>query len=306
MLLSISSSSRGRAAAVLPAVAATAALTFGLYALLIALWAPDVRSGQDQESNNAIAVERFLYGPLPVAVIVGSSQAQRIPSSALGPETLNMALAGHGPLDGLAIIARSGRLPRRIYIEMNNVGHTTDAAFVDSFLAEPGYTAKRVVAALRTTYQPSNLVVSELRRAARGRDDVYYPHAADRETHDVLIAQQQRLLAVPPDLAPIEHNLAETKRLAGILAARGAELVLFEMPIEPLLEQTPAIVAVRRALHAAFISGDACWNDDAAPRGLPSTDGNHLGSDDAAVFWAGLSKTECGRAPVASGQAPPN
>jgi hypothetical protein len=165
---------------VLRNIATAAIVALGLYATFIGLWPPDVRSGQDQESDVAITVERFLYdGPVPYAAIIGSSQAARIPMSALGAGVANLALAGESPLVGLEIIARSGRIPRRLYLEMNNIGDMPDAAFIDAIFAEPRYTLKRFVKALRTTYQPANVVVSLLRRAARGRDEVYYPKVAD-------------------------------------------------------------------------------------------------------------------------------
>jgi len=42
-------------------IAISAVVVFGLYAALVEIWPPDVRVGQDQEADNAIAVERFLY-----------------------------------------------------------------------------------------------------------------------------------------------------------------------------------------------------------------------------------------------------
>ncbi len=285
------------------AIAVAAIIVSGLYISLIALWAPDVRFGQDQGSDNAIAIERFLYGKPPQAAIVGSSQAERFPAGALGPDIANLALAGRSPLVGLAIIARSGQVPRRIYVEINHIDQPVDPALVDGVFAEPGYTLKRLVPALRTAYQPVNLVVSLLRRATRGRDEVYYAHIVDAPLHETLIARQRRLLAQPPDPALLQANLAELDRLATGLGGRGAEMVFFEMPIDPALETAPAIVAVRQAVRAAFPPEKSCWNEDVAPAGLPSTDGIHLDSDTASMFWAHLAATDCRRKPL-SAEAP--
>lgn len=301
MRSSISNSRSDRA--ILRVIALAALLATTLYALLIAVWAPNVRSGQDQGSDNAIAIERFLYGKPPLAAIVGSSQAERFPADALGPDIANLALAGQNPLVGLSIIARSGQIPRRIYVEINHLDQPIDTALVDSVFAEPGYTIKRFVSALRTGYQPVNLAVSLLRRATRGRDDVYYAHLVDPPLHDTLIARQRLLLAQPPDPALLQANLAELDRLAAALNGHGAQLVLFEMPIDPALEAAPAVVAVRQAVHMAFPGDKACWNEDAAPAGLSSTDGIHLDSDTTAAFWAHLAATDCRRTPPST-QAP--
>ena len=275
---------------------AAAVLSFVLYAALIALWSPDIRAGQDQASDIAIAVEHFLYdGTVSAAALVGSSQAARIPTSALGADIANLALAGKNPLVGLDIIARSGQLPHRIYVELNKIAEPTDAALVDAVFAEPGYTLKRNVKALRTTYQPVNVLIALLRRTARGRDELYYPPVIDPPLHATLVARQQRLLAAPPDSAALQDNLAELKRLAGLLAAQGTELVFFEMPIDPALEQASEVVAVREAAVAAFPPAANCWYDAKAPAGLPATDGIHLDSDTAAAFWTGLAKTACPR-----------
>jgi hypothetical protein len=280
---------------VLRNIATAAIVVLGFYATLIALWSPDIRSGQDQESDVAMAVERFLYdGPVPYAAIIGSSQSARIPMNAFGG-VANLALAGESPLVGLEIIARSGRIPRRLYIEMNNIGDMPDAAFIEAIFAEPRYTLKRFVKALRTAYKPANVVISLLRRAARGRDEVYYPKVADEPLHNALLAHRQGLLAEAPNAAVLERNLAEVKRFSAEFATRATELVFFEMPIDPALEQSPAVVAVRRAAHAALPRGAACWNEDKAPSGLAATDGTHLDSDTAASFWAELARTACRR-----------
>ena len=178
---------------------------------------------------------------------------------------------------------------------MNNIGQAPDTAFIDGIFAEPRYTLKRFVKALRTAYQPANVVISLLRRAARGRDEVYYPKVADEPLHNALLAHQQGLLAEAPDAAVLERNLAEINRFSAEFATGATELVFFEMPIDPALEQSPAVVAVRRAAHAAFPRGAACWNDERAPAGLAATDGIHLDSNTAAGFWAKLAKTACRR-----------
>jgi hypothetical protein len=293
------SNSRGDTA-ILRAIALAAVIVTTLYALLIAVWAPDVRSGQDQGSDNAIAIEHFLHGRPPVAAIVGSSQTERFPAGALRPDIANLALAGQNPLVGLSIIARSEHVPRRIYVEINHVDQPVDTALVDGVFAEPGYTLKRFVAALRTGYQPVNLAVSLLRRVTRGRDEAHYAYLVDPPLHDILIARQGRMLTQPPDPALLQANLAGISRLAAELGARGAELIFFEMPIDPELEATPAVVALRRTVRTAFPSGKACWDEDAAPAGLPSTDGIHLDSDTAAGFWARLAATDCGHGPVSA------
>jgi hypothetical protein len=278
----------------LATVAVTAALSFALYAALIALWSPDIRAGQDQESDIAITVEHFLYGgAVPATAILGSSQAARIPASALGPDTANLALAGKNPLIGIAIIARSGRVPRRLYVETNKLAEPVDTAFVEAAFAEPGYILKRYVKALRTTYQPANVLIALLRRAARGRDDLFYPALADPPLHETLLARQQRLLAAPPDSVVLQQNLAALQRFAVQLAAQGVELVFFEMPIDPALEQTRDVIAVRQAVQAAFPPDRTCWNDPAAPKGAFAMDGIHLDSEAAAGFWTGLAKTIC-------------
>jgi hypothetical protein len=275
-------------------IAISAVIAFGLYAALIEIWSPDVHAGQDQEADNAIAIERFLYEKQAFeTAIVGSSQAQHIPAAALGPGVANLALAAESPLVGLTIIARSGRVPRRIYVETNQIAGPVDTGLISGFFTEPGHTLKRFVKALRTTYQPANLLVSLVRRATRGRDELYYPKLADPSLHDILIARELELLNIPPNAALLERNLVEMKRLVALLASKGSEIVFFEMPIEPQFEQTSGVIAVREAVRAAFPPGRACWSDNSPPTGLPTTDGVHIDSDGAARFGQSLLQTVC-------------
>jgi hypothetical protein len=301
MPLSISNSRIAGGARGLRSIAAATVVSVGLYAGLIALWQPTIGAGQDQESDVAIAVERFLYADaVPDAAIVGSSQAWRIPTRALGPRVVNLALAAHNAITGLEIIARSGRVPRRIYVETNMIGRVRNDGFVDGVFAEPGFTLKRYVAALRTTYQPANVAISLLRRAVRGRDEVDYPRVQDRALHDTLIAGGEQIMTQPPDPRGLANDVAKLERLAGVLSSAGAELVFFEMPIEPRLEETNAVVAVRAAVHAAFPADRACWNQDTPPLGLVSSDGTHLDSETAAQFWTTVAATTCHRPAVAA------
>jgi len=295
MPLSISSSSAagGNAIGTLGSIAAAATVALALYAVLIECWAPPVRAGQDQQSDNLIAIEHFLYDAPPSAVIVGSSMADRIPLGTLGPGVDSLALAGQSPLVGLEMIARCGGTPQRIYVEINNLAAPPDMALVDGVFAEPGYALKRYIKALRHAYQPVNLAISLLRRAARGRDEVYYPRIADAALHETLVAREQARLDEVPNAALLARNLAAMSRLTGRLVERGAEVVLFEMPIDPQLETTPAVTALRRAVHAALPFDRNCWNSSAAPVGLPSTDGIHLDSESAAGFGADLARTVC-------------
>jgi hypothetical protein len=281
------------AAGSLWSIATAAVGAFALYAVLIECWAPAVRAGQDQQSDNLIGIEHFLYDAPPSAVLVGSSMADRIPMATLGPDVGSLALAGESPLVGLDIIMRGGRTPGRIYVETNNIAGPPDEALVDGVFAEPGYTLKRYVKALRQAYQPVNLAISLLRRAVRGRDEVYYPRIADASLHETLVMREQSQLGEAPDAELLARNLAAMKRLISLLSKRGAEIVLFEMPIDPQLESAPAVTAVRQAVSAAFPFDRNCWNSEAAPTGLPSTDGIHLDSNAAAGFGAGLVQTVC-------------
>jgi hypothetical protein len=290
---SISSSSPASAIGSLGSIAAAAIAASGLYAVLIECWAPPVRAGQDQQSDNLIAIEHFLYDAPPSAVLVGSSMADRIPLAALGPDVGSLALAGQSPLVGLEIIARSGRTPGRIYVETNNIAGPPDRTLVDSVFAEPGYALKRYVKALRQAYQPVNLAISLLRRAARGRDEVYYPRIEAASLHKTLVTREQAKLDKAPNLGFLAQNLAAMKRLTGLLGGRGAEIVFFEMPIDPQLETAAAVTAVRQAVHAVFPFDGTCWNSEAAPAGLPSTDGIHLDSDAAGSFGASLAQAVC-------------
>jgi len=97
---------------------------------------------------------------------------------------------------------------------------------------------------------------------------------------------------MPPDAALLERNLGEMKRLVDLLTAQGAAFVFFEMPIEPRFEQAAGVVAVRKAMHAAFPDDRACWYGS-TPTGLPTTDGVHIDSEEAARFGQSLVQTVC-------------
>jgi hypothetical protein len=250
------------------------------YAGLLQAWRPRLTLAPSTALTNRLFVENYAYGKPAPNVLVGSSMSQRISSASLGPAFTNLALSGGSALTGLAILADSPAQPRRVFIEINRSADGADEKLLHATFDEPGFTARRHIAALRKSYQPLSLVYGLLRGRNREQQESDL-NAAQRRG---LIATTRAQLAVPVPAGMLAARMEELKTLVAKVRARGIEPVFYEMPIEPGLEDSVQMRQVRNAVHAAFPA--ACWLTLDPPGGAHTNDGLHLQLKDAAAVGA--------------------
>jgi len=79
---------------------------------------------QSQWQNNQLFVEKFFRAKkTPEVIFVGSSLVLRLGGDY--PCAYNLALAGDSVLTGLSILAKSGRVPRKVFVEINGLVSTS-------------------------------------------------------------------------------------------------------------------------------------------------------------------------------------
>jgi hypothetical protein len=87
-----------------------------------------------------------------------------------------------------------------------------------------------------------------------------------------------------PDPEFLDAQIDELIAHIGRLEARGVRCVLMEVPEEPVVMRSPFRTQVRRRLHERLPAGRYTWLPDVRWEDYSTTDGTHLGPDDARRF----------------------
>jgi hypothetical protein len=91
-------------------------------------------SATTTRDGTLIILSRYLRGPVPDIVLVGSSITFRLKEEYFATRGLrNLALAGGSPVTGLEIVANQPRLPGVILVEANVLARPTDATLVERY-----------------------------------------------------------------------------------------------------------------------------------------------------------------------------
>lgn len=245
------------------------------YALFIRFLKPaDLNTVQHQASGNRISAEQYVFGPdePDATVIVGSSLSFRIALDSLPPHTSNLGFGGLTVYDGLELVRRSGKHPKRVVVETNMIFKAPDRGFLDA-LFQPGlYELRKAVPMLREENQPSGVLMGYIKRGMKEGDASAASQADSMEVSENLFNTNRGIFAqVPPDSVQMRYlNTLEAEVTA--LEGTGIEVVFLEVPISAELMASPLARRAREAVRErfprhVFLLNDAIWR---------TADGLHL------------------------------
>jgi hypothetical protein len=263
---------KGRVSRILAWAAAMAAGWIGL----IQLWSPVITLPQNQFVGNVTEAERFLYGDEPLsAIVVGSSMVESIDSLTNGRLQV-LGMNGMSAREALVILLRSGRIPKRVAVELNGLTAPPNDAFTERVFNPFWMPLRRKVLALRTEYQPASVIMS-LAKGAFGRGDSRGGGAAGGggAVADIRLAQLRDLYQQPPDMARLRASLASVRDSVAALERAGANVIYFEYPVPPALAETP-FHAARRAASAEILGEKATAAVRFTDEDFTTKDGIHL------------------------------
>ena len=221
-----------------------------------------------------IAVNRYLSGPTPDVVLLGSSLTARIKEEHFAIlRVRNLGIAGGSPLTGLRIILLNPQsLPKTILIETNLLSNVADEALIRKF-----------------STSGRDFFFSPVRMAVAAYEN--WRHMAADRTHSS--AYVHRLLQGPPQeynsqvyldrvaqgygqdaTAALQNNVDQLAQLVSSARALGARVLLLELPYAEQLDQTRIVQDTRRIvsrrfggpnewLHLRIAQSDLRWPDGA-------------------------------------------
>lgn len=270
-------------------------LTFAVLTLAYAAfvkWVPiGYDTGQHLQGSNRIKAEGYLYGEgeAPHDVIVGSSLAFRMVADSLGPGTYNLAVGGLSLQEGLDIIARSKRWPKRVFIETNILFRKYDEGFVKAVTDPVMFAARTHAPMLRERNQPSGLLFGWVKEKAKQElgteEDLSAPLDGNTEvTGKFMLDEQLMLYKKIPGGDTTALHLDRLAASVAELEAHGVEVAFFEMPLDTRLMEMPLAEVSRALIQHRFPKHP--YLQPAPEDRYITTDGLHLRKE-SARRWSG-------------------
>jgi hypothetical protein len=139
-------------------------LAYNAYVMIVS---PSVENNFDSGTENRIIAERFIYSPMPEAVMVGSSLG-RVLTRFLPQNVYDMSFSGGSPLTGAEIVLQSNRIPRFVVIETNVMERSLNDALVADLLEPPMYEIRTFLPGFRKEFRPTNILLTYIGEADRG------------------------------------------------------------------------------------------------------------------------------------------
>ncbi|UEG49466.1 hypothetical protein LK994_12565 [Ferruginibacter lapsinanis] len=262
--------------------------------------------GQHQWQDNTIKAQDYLYAnEVPDNIIIGSSLSCRIESELLPENFYNLSLGGQSVFDGLEILTHQQIFPKRVFVEMNMVKRAGDPSFGKSLFNPILFFLRKEVVPMREKDQPAvyalhssitflgekiydpftrRLVNPMLNKLNFSKKEDNNASVATDNFYDDLIKKQKTEFDMPFNEVAINDRFKELKAKIALLKKQGTEIVFFEMPLHPELENTIQMKEIRKLFLQNFPADSFVYLDKPVYADYTTTDGLHLGGDNAKKF----------------------
>jgi hypothetical protein len=176
------------------------------------------------ESNlqaNLIRITRYLNGPTPDAVLVGSSIAGRLLPECFreaGVNVANLGLDGSRPLFAFEVLERRSELPRRIVVDTSTLFQplTANDDTLRKAMNSPTVGMGAVVPILRPEMRPSSVVYEKFKSL--------------RESAGGGVAREPQAHREPASPAPLPDTYEEVRTRLRKYQQAGVEIAFLELP----------------------------------------------------------------------------
>ena len=266
------------------------------YCIFSNLYKPTYVEPQDLWQDSQMTAQGYLLTvPDTIEnVIVGSSLSYVIDVDSL-TSFCNLGLRGSQPYAGLDLIAKKGKYPKRVFIEINTLFMelAADNIFNDVLCNPLYYHSREHIVALRDGRQPILTLANAIQDPLLNKDsksgylyDQSYLFAKSIDVEDSL-AVVQRVMAynTEPPAESQEYGLTELKHYLELFKRHGTEVVFFEMPVCRVLRGQPRSVATRKILKEHFSPDEYTYLSNQVDKyPFKTYDTMHLDSIEAKVF----------------------
>lgn len=247
--------------------ALVALFLFALYNALASFFVgrPWFFSGHSLWQRNLMTAQEYIYDSRSAeVVIVGSSLSATLSSheDIMPEDYFNLSLTGRGSFEGLEIVRRCRALPEILMIEANVLMRPVDESFLNRLFLPIVSSLTGILPALRAEYTPARLAVGSVRVATTlfGRrfkresptiEGAGTASAASGRSHafDIMLRLQLEAQATPPNPAQVDEKMTLLKSYVDYFKQQGVLVILFEMPCDKRVFDSPLPVFLRTMLR---------------------------------------------------------
>ncbi|MCT7963322.1 hypothetical protein NG791_21845 [Laspinema sp. D1] len=251
--------------------------------------------GLSIQQSNIIKVENYVYNNSPYKMILaGSSRTAKIESDYFGQaQVANIGIRGGASQTGLELVNRNHDKPPLLLVEMNGtIAQGVNRELVEAAYHPLFYWIRRYIPIFKQEYQPvavaieilknwrgisaENLEqqrVEELLRNPQMRQNTLRPVLQERR-EEFTVKQINQLTE---ESQILKHKISE-------LETQGVRVVLFDVPGDPLVDQTPQRIQEKELMKQLFPPENYEWIPEHPPRDWITTDGIHLARSEAREY----------------------
>ena len=271
----------------------------GLYQALIFGGFISPTGGINQWQGNVIKAQQYAYdtNPTPKMVLVGSSLTSNIRAEYIGSQVANLGLAGGSTQTGLEIVKKKKSKPSILLVEVNDtIDRKIDGKLVDSLYQPLLHFARMHLPIFKEEFKPVSVLISYFKNKYDENKKVTTNQNEDKEqikksparkkvieklvneNRKELDQEVQDLLRKQAEY--IKVQIAEIKK-------DGVRVALFDVPGEPLVNNTLRKKQVRELMRSLFPTDSFEWLQEPS-REWVTSDGIHLIEADAKDYAAFL------------------
>ncbi len=267
----------------------TAALLFIANNLLLAI--PAVRSCFTVQSlwqDNIIRYQEYTLAPPPRCVLLGTSLSRGFKTEWLGDACYNLSATGGNVLLGLDVVLRNSAQPKIVLIETTRLMQDGAEGIVENTFRPVFHELRPLLPALRERYQPANLggwllgehalrsTLSLLRIPVQTQTPTESVRDPSRFQQQLALNLQSHQSTHHP--ARLEIRCQKLQAALAQLRAQGIRPIIFELPLDSAVMNTPAVRQLDQALRIHFPDTRYEWIRPDHSRAHETTDGIHLTS----------------------------
>ncbi|MEQ6121910.1 hypothetical protein AAOP42_20410 [Reichenbachiella sp. MALMAid0571] len=217
-------------------------------------------------------------------IIVGSSLSVNLNYGQFDHTWSNLSFSGLSIYEGLEIIHHLEQKPKYLFIEINVLLRDKDTFFLEHLFNPIKYPIKKKLSILKESQQPVSLIGEPLlyhliRKLMPSNKSNNNPKIVDIKKE--LVQKMSKDYDIVP-IDKIQNQIALLKKLLTPIENHGTKVILFEMPIDQALCNTPLTIAIRQAIKNAFPQYFFIEHPDCTE--YSTSDGIHLDHDSALKF----------------------
>ena len=265
-------------------------ILFALFNIAATFTLPDDKYAQSDFQRNVIKADQYIYSNHEYkAVILGSSLAHRMQTDYL-PGFYNLALSGMSVYDGGAVLLSREMLPKTVFIEINVIQRPRSESFSPEFESPVYAFFKRIFPALRTENQPVILIkkaIDQIKASIRPKPvsknrnkiaarNIYLPERLFKSLLAIQIKDYSKR-----DTALANKAIVSLKQLVQKIESRGSKVVFFEMPVNPIIQQSPKATLIKELVAKNFPQHQLIT---IPPTTFKTRDGLHLAQKEAVDY----------------------